>query len=271
MRTGSCADAARPALILLLLSVTLLTLTPAPAAAAPGGSPDPSSPCGRAPSPPAPDPVRVIDIRDGVVHLADGARLVPPGARMPSRLHPAPGLAEAAEQAARAALMGRRVEIVSPERDRYARYSGAARLLAEPHGTARPPARAEAPESADIGHLLVRVGAAYALPSALPPSVPAACAPALMAAEAEARAARRGLWAVPGALVSPTDAAGLAARAGLFTVAEGRLVRAKLTRDRLYLNFGHDWRVTLTATGNRRMAAMFSRDGLGPATLMGRV
>ena len=208
--------------------------------------------------------LRVTDVRDGVVHLADGTRLVPAGARMPTHLHPAPGLADAAERAARAVLLGHLVEITGPERDRFARYIAPARLFGDAgNGDA-------GNEGADLAQALVRAGAAYALPSALPASA-TACGPALMAAEAEARAARRGLWAVDGAVVSPSDTAGLAARAGLFTVAEGRLVRANLTRDRLYLNFGRDWRVNLTATGNRRMAVMFSRNGLGPATLMTRV
>ena len=92
----------------------------------------------------------------------------------------------------------------------------------------------------------LRAGLGYADPVGLQ----AACADALLAAEAEARAARRGLWRRQGIerAADPT----LAGRTGGFAIVEGRIVSVGDRARTLYLNFGTFWRQDFTVRIDKR-------------------
>lgn len=79
----------------------------------------------------------------------------------------------------------------------------------------------------------------------------------LLAAEAEARRAMRGLWADPTFAVRRPDT--VATVLGTFQVVEGRVRAAAEVRGTLYLNFGPDWRTDFTvmfpSRGVRRLDA----------------
>jgi len=89
----------------------------------------------------------------------------------------------------------------------------------------------------------------------------------MLAIEAGARAARRGIWA---------DRAYAVRRAGprlaldRFSLVEGRVVRAAEVRGRIYLNFGDDWRRDFTVRIAPRDKRLFARAGLDPLALEGR-
>lgn len=72
------------------------------------------------------------------------------------------------------------------------------------------------------------------------------CAKELLAAEAEARNARRGHWGDESfAVLSPNELSG---KTGTFQIVEGRVVTAATQRSRTYLNFGDDWKTDFTVT-----------------------
>lgn len=74
----------------------------------------------------------------------------------------------------------------------------------------------------------------------VPTAATRACAARLLEAEAGARQARRGLWAVDGfAVAAATDLAG---RIGDWVVAEGRVISVGRSGRRIWLNFGEDFR-----------------------------
>ncbi|MBP6013687.1 MAG: thermonuclease family protein [Alphaproteobacteria bacterium] len=94
------------------------------------------------------------------------------------------------------------------------------------------------------------------------------CSPALLADEAAARAAKRGLWNDPAyAVRSPNN---LDADIGTFQIVEGRVMSAKVGRDRTYLNFGPDYRTDFTATIARRDAMRMAKEGASPETYQGK-
>jgi|KBSMisStandDraft_5_1062788.scaffolds.fasta_scaffold63797_2 micrococcal nuclease len=73
------------------------------------------------------------------------------------------------------------------------------------------------------------------------------CARELYAAEAEARAANVGLWTLPEYRIRSPEA--LRWRdLGSFQIVEGRVVNAKVSGGRAYLNFGQNWRTDFTVT-----------------------
>ena len=67
-----------------------------------------------------------------------------------------------------------------------------------------------------------------------------ALVPEMLAREAAARAARRGIWADPFYAVRP--AAQSMGHIGGFELVEGRVRAVAVVRSRVYLNFGDDWR-----------------------------
>lgn len=90
----------------------------------------------------------------------------------------------------------------------------------------------------------------------------------MLAIEAEARRARRGLWTSPVyAVASPTT---VRDRIGSFAVVEGDVVAARRVKDRVYLNFGHDWRDDFTVTIAKPALPLFEKAGLDPLALQGR-
>lgn len=124
-------------------------------------------------------------------------------------------------------------------------------------------AESEAPVDLAIGLLaaglaLVDVGESEAL-----------CRPALLIAEAEARAAGRGLWARE-AVIGSHEAARLSAAAGRFVVAEGRIRSVGERRAWTYLNFAAPGVDSLTVTIARRTWRILADRGVSAAALRGR-
>jgi len=89
----------------------------------------------------------------------------------------------------------------------------------------------------------------------------------MLAIEAAARAAGRGLWADPRFRV--LEAAEAERLVDGYHLVEGRVQRVTERRDRLYLDFGPDWRRDFTVSIIRRERALFRAAGVDPATLAG--
>lgn len=98
---------------------------------------------------------------------------------------------------------------------------------------------------------------------------PAAALAALLAVEAEARAAGRGLWGDPGLAVRSADTLG---RGDLdrFQIVEGQVQRAALVRGRAYLNFGTDSRQDFTVTAEPALVSALAASGQDLTGLQGR-
>ena len=101
-----------------------------------------------------------------------------------------------------------------------------------------------------------------------PDDVPARCARALLAAEAAARAGRRGVWAV--ALPRADDPQALAAADGRFTVMEGRISSRFEGSGGLVLEFGRAADKGLTVTVPKRSLRRFEASGMTGAAMEGR-
>lgn len=199
--------------------------------------------------------LRVID--GETLELDDGreVRLIGALAPKPDSLSAAARDWPPAQDAARAlaALVEGRVvtlRYAGRRRDRYGR------VLAQVHvGT---------PDGeAWVQERLIRDGhaRAYALPGN------AGCIAALMAAEADARAAGRGLWRRDAYRVRTADEVGaLLKLAGRFTVVEGRVMEVTRTQRVTYLNFGADWRSDFTV---RLANAVVDRNDGGAERLRG--
>ena len=79
----------------------------------------------------------------------------------------------------------------------------------------------------------------------------------MLALEREARAARRGIWAHPYYKIRAPDETRRDIET--FQIVEGRVVQAAAVRDRLYLNFGPDFRTDFTIAIARRDLKLFGR------------
>lgn len=90
----------------------------------------------------------------------------------------------------------------------------------------------------------------------------------MLAIEAEARRHRRGLWADTRFAVRTPEQA--AFDVGTFQLVEGTVRKVARVKNRVYLNFGDDWRSDFTVSLPARLAAAFARGGLDPMTLAGR-
>ncbi|MDX2223469.1 MAG: thermonuclease family protein [Rhodospirillaceae bacterium] len=93
----------------------------------------------------------------------------------------------------------------------------------------------------------------------------------LYAAEAEARAASRGIWSRPFYAVRAADPMTLRADIGSFQIVAGRVVDAARVRERVYLNFGADFRTDFTVSLDRDAQDLFAAAGLDPLALEGRI
>jgi hypothetical protein len=101
---------------------------------------------------------------------------------------------------------------------------------------------------------------------------PGLCAVSLLAVEAEARRAGRGLWA--GGAMKPLSAAvpgPLLESAGRFVLVEGEIVSVGERSARTYLNFGRRWTDDFTVTMPRSVWRELGERGLGAASLKGRI
>jgi len=86
--------------------------------------------------------------------------------------------------------------------------------------------------------------------------------------EADARAAKRGLWALAAYAVRGDEEAGRHTES--FQLVEGRVEKAAPARELYYLNFGRDFRRDFTIGLDRAALRAFRRGGLDPAALEGK-
>ena len=189
-----------------------------------------------------------IDARLDIT-LADGRVVFFPSVEPPRATTAEPDLPQEAARQLASLLQGKTL-LVSPlgGADRWGRIP--ARLF--PEG---------ASESAD--ETLVAAGLAMVSAD------PGLCAEGVKAAEAEARAAKAGLWADPAfAVLSGDDAAAFAARAGTLAIVEGRIDSIGHGFSRTFLNFaGRRGAALVIARRNRRA---FERAGFDEKSLKGR-
>ncbi len=88
------------------------------------------------------------------------------------------------------------------------------------------------------------------------------CAVALLALEDRARKEKRGLWANPFYRIRQPGE--LDEDVGTFQIVEGTIVGAVERRDRIFLNFGPDYRSDFTVTISPRDARRIAKDGTDP-------
>jgi len=115
---------------------------------------------------------------------------------------------------------------------------------------------------------ILRTGGARLTPSRL---IPRDCWRVMEAAETEAVAARRGLWATPGAVLAATDAEALKAAEGRFAVVTGRVRSVRTVKRSTYVNFGRPRSGALSVTIHDRDMAAFRQAGLEPAAIRGHM
>lgn len=88
------------------------------------------------------------------------------------------------------------------------------------------------------------------------------CAAALVAAEAEARQAKRGTWADASVIKSAESPDDILTGIGRFTVVEGKVLSVRQAGATTYLNFGRNWTQDFAATISRRMTPAIEAAGL---------
>lgn len=94
------------------------------------------------------------------------------------------------------------------------------------------------------------------------------CASELFAAEAEARAAKNGLWAFPAyAMRTPNS---LGRDTATFQVMEGKVLKATMKDGRAYLDFGPDWHTDFTVVVAPDDMKNFESAGVDPRGYEGR-
>jgi endonuclease YncB( thermonuclease family) len=96
------------------------------------------------------------------------------------------------------------------------------------------------------------------------------CAAALMAAEAEARPAKRGIWADPAAIKNAESSGDILAGIGRFMVVEGKVLSVRQAGATTYLNFGRNWTRDFAVTISRRMIGGFEAAGMSVKSLENR-
>jgi endonuclease YncB( thermonuclease family) len=97
-----------------------------------------------------------------------------------------------------------------------------------------------------------------------------ACARALLAAEAAARAGKAGIWGDPQFAIWQADDPSLSGASGLYQIVEGEVLSTGRTAATAYLNFGRNWSTDFTVTVNMADAEMFESEGLALDALAGR-
>lgn len=117
-------------------------------------------------------------------------------------------------------------------------------------------ARSLQDELLEAGQLLVGVGIAAT-----------DCRAELLAAEAAARDARRGLWAVGAALKNAENVDDVLSRVGRFSVIEGRILSVREAGGTIFLNFGRRWTRDFAVTISRRILGSFEAAGISPKSL----
>lgn len=200
---------------------------------------------------------RVVEVIDGdTVALADGQEVRLVGIQAPKLPLGRPGfpvwpLAAEAKAALSDLVLGQRVRLAygGRMRDRHGRLL--AHLFREQGGLWV--------QGEMLGLGLARV---YTFPDNR------ALADRLLAREAEARAAGRGIWALDRYRVLPAEAAERALDE--FALIEGRVLAVGRARGAAYLNFGEDWQSDLTLVIRAEGLRVFSDEGIDVAAYEGR-
>lgn len=94
------------------------------------------------------------------------------------------------------------------------------------------------------------------------------CATELFAAEAAARSAKAGLWALPAYAVRTPD--NVSRDANSFQVVEGKVLDTGMTDGLVFLDFGTDWRTDFTVTISKEDMAHFRETGVDPRYYKGQ-
>ena len=94
-----------------------------------------------------------------------------------------------------------------------------------------------------------------------------ACAAELLAAEAAARRARRGIWADSAAIKNAESPGDILARIGQFTVVEGKVLSVRQAGATTYINFGRRWTRDFAVTISRRVMPAFEAAGISAKSL----
>lgn len=89
----------------------------------------------------------------------------------------------------------------------------------------------------------------------------------LYALEAAARKSKTGIWAEGGLILTPEKAADYT---NSFQVVEGVIESAALKKNRVYLNFGRNWREDFTVSIAPESRRAFSKDGTNPLDWNGK-
>jgi endonuclease YncB( thermonuclease family) len=97
-----------------------------------------------------------------------------------------------------------------------------------------------------------------------------ACAAVLMAAEATARQAGRGIWADPTAIKNTESPGDILAGIGRFMVVEGKVLSVRQAGATTYLNFGRNWTRDFAVTISRRVLPSFEAAGVALKSLENR-
>lgn len=97
-----------------------------------------------------------------------------------------------------------------------------------------------------------------------------ACASELAAAEAGARAAKRGIWGNNGVIKNAAIPGDILAQLGRFVVVEGRVLSVREAGSTTYLNFGRRWTRDFAVSISRRMMPAFAGAGIVLKSLEGR-
>lgn len=118
-----------------------------------------------------------------------------------------------------------------------------------------------------LAALLVREG--YAMAYSWPDTREAAAR--LLPLEAEARQAGRGLWGAGVLEIRTPEPNTLALYLETVQIVEGRVISIGDTQDRLYLNFGFDYRTDFTVSIEQGDTARFEEAGLDLRALEGRI
>lgn len=159
-------------------------------------------------------------------------------------------LAESSRQALQDWLGQREATMTQAGTDRYGRVTATVRDQGDTQETAQA--------------AMVRTGQVFVFP----PLGAAEEMAALLKLESAARAARRGLWA--DALYADLAPDGAKIAAGRFVFVQGKIRDAARVKNKIYLNFGADWRTDFTAQIASTDLRLFKKAGLDPLTLKGR-
>jgi endonuclease YncB( thermonuclease family) len=96
------------------------------------------------------------------------------------------------------------------------------------------------------------------------------CAAALLAAEATARAEKRGIWAGSAVIKNAESPGDILAGNGRFMLVEGRVLSVRQTGATTYLNFGRNWTRDFAVTISRRVLPSLEAAGIAPKSLENR-